>query len=70
MVEGVTVSHIGYLPQQTVVQRDFPAAVFEVVLSGLPEQNRDEAVLLRRGKEKSPAEFRIIGDRESEVPIV
>ncbi len=25
---------IGYLPQQTVVQRDFPASVFEVVLSG------------------------------------
>lgn len=25
---------IGYLPQQTVVQRDFPATVFEVVLSG------------------------------------
>lgn len=25
---------IGYLPQQTIVQRDFPASVFEVVLSG------------------------------------
>lgn len=25
---------IGYLPQQTVVQRDFPASVYEVVLSG------------------------------------
>ena len=25
---------IGYLPQQTVVQRDFPACVYEVVLSG------------------------------------
>lgn len=32
--EGVKVNHIGYLPQQTVVQRDFPASVFEVVLSG------------------------------------
>ncbi len=27
-------SKIGYLPQQTVIQRDFPASVFEVVLSG------------------------------------
>ena len=27
-------SEIGYLPQQTVVQRDFPASVWEVVLSG------------------------------------
>ena len=32
--EGVNVNQIGYLPQQTVVQRDFPASVFEVALSG------------------------------------
>ena len=32
--DGVRPHHIGYLPQQTVVQRDFPASVFEVVLSG------------------------------------
>ena len=27
-------NEIGYLPQQTVVQKDFPASVYEVVLSG------------------------------------
>ena len=32
--DGLLSSEIGYLPQQTVVQRDFPASVFEVVLSG------------------------------------
>ena len=32
--EGIKADHIGYLPQQTVVQRDFPASVYEVVLSG------------------------------------
>ncbi len=32
--EGLKHSEIGYLPQQTVVQKDFPASVFEVVLSG------------------------------------
>ena len=26
---------IGYLPQQTIVQRDFPASVWEIVLSGM-----------------------------------
>ncbi len=31
---GVTRREIGYLPQQTPVQRDFPASVREVVLSG------------------------------------
>ncbi len=32
--EGVNQSEIGYLPQQTQVQKDFPASVYEVVLSG------------------------------------
>lgn len=31
---GLKQNQIGYLPQQTIVQRDFPASVFEVVLSG------------------------------------
>ncbi len=31
---GVSPREIGYLPQQTAVQRDFPATVREVVLSG------------------------------------
>ena len=32
--EGFCLREIGYLPQQTVVQRDFPASVWEIVLSG------------------------------------
>ncbi len=32
--EGLKRTEIGYLPQQTVVQRDFPASVWEIVLSG------------------------------------
>ncbi|MDO4845031.1 MAG: metal ABC transporter ATP-binding protein [Oscillospiraceae bacterium] len=32
--DGLRQSEIGYLPQQTVVQRDFPASVWEIVLSG------------------------------------
>lgn len=31
---GLERREIGYLPQQTALQRDFPASVFEVVLSG------------------------------------
>lgn len=31
---GVKPTEIGYLPQQTQIQRDFPASVYEVVLSG------------------------------------
>ncbi len=32
--EGFKMNEIGYLPQQTDIQRDFPASVREVVLSG------------------------------------
>ncbi len=32
--DGLRQSEIGYLPQQTLVQRDFPASVKEIVLSG------------------------------------
>lgn len=32
--DGLKKNEIGYLPQQTVVQRDFPASVWEIVLSG------------------------------------
>jgi len=32
--EGLTRKEIGYLPQQTLVQKDFPATVREIVLSG------------------------------------
>ncbi|MGN0462236.1 MAG: metal ABC transporter ATP-binding protein [Ruminococcus sp.] len=32
--DGLKKNEIGYLPQQTIVQRDFPASVWEIVLSG------------------------------------
>ena len=32
--EGVKSDEIGYLPQQTVIQKDFPASVREIILSG------------------------------------
>lgn len=36
---GVKRADIGYLPQQTVVQRDFPASVWEIVISGCLGKN-------------------------------
>ena len=32
--EGLKENEIGYLPQQTAAQKDFPATVWEIVLSG------------------------------------
>ncbi|MCD7894450.1 MAG: metal ABC transporter ATP-binding protein [Erysipelotrichaceae bacterium] len=34
MSDGLKANEIGYLPQQSDVQKDFPASVYEVVLSG------------------------------------
>ena len=37
--DGLKQSEIGYLPQQALVQRDFPASVWEIVLSGCQARN-------------------------------
>ena len=37
--DGLTAKQIGYLPQQTTAQKDFPASVNEVVLSGCLGKN-------------------------------
>ena len=56
---GVSSKSIGYLPQQTPIQRDFPASVFEVVLSGcvshrgiLPFYTKNEKQLARKNMDK------------------
>ena len=36
--DGLKHNEIGYLPQQTIVQKDFPASVREIVLSGFQGQ--------------------------------
>ena len=57
--DGLTKKDIGYLPQQTLVQRDFPAAVREIVLSGCqaktglrPFYNKAEKKLAEDNMEK------------------
>lgn len=57
--EGLKKNEIGYLPQQTVVQRDFPASVREIVLSGCqgrcglrPFYNKEEKALASKNMER------------------
>lgn len=38
--DGLKKSEIGYLPQQSAIQRDFPSSVMEVVLSGALNKRR------------------------------
>ncbi len=57
--DDIKPTEIGYLPQQTVVQKDFPASVREIVLSGCqgragwrPFYNKEERLLAARNMAK------------------
>ena len=57
--DGLRPNEIGYLPQQTLTQRDFPASVREIVLSGCqsrcglrPFYNREEKDMAARNMER------------------
>lgn len=57
--DGLRANEIGYLPQQTVIQKDFPASVREIVLSGCqgrcglrPFYNREEKKLAEENMER------------------
>ena len=57
--DGLRKNEIGYLPQQPLVQRDFPASVKEIVLSGCqgrcgwrPFYNKEDKEIARRAMEK------------------
>ena len=61
--DGLKRNEIGYLPQQTPVQRDFPASVWEIVLSGCqsrcglrPFYNKEEKQLARENIQKMQIE--------------
>lgn len=57
--DGLQAHEIGYLPQQTVVQKDFPASVWEIVLSGTlskcgmrPFFRKEEKMLAKKNMER------------------
>lgn len=50
MGDGLRRNEIGYLPQQTIVQRDFPASVQEIVLSGCQSPLWTPPILQSGGK--------------------
>ena len=57
--DGLLTNEIGYLPQQTSIQRDFPASVSEIVLSGCqarcsirPFYSREEKKLAEENMER------------------
>lgn len=59
--EGITRRTVGYLPQQTAVQRDFPACVHEVVLSGCTGHGHIFGIRCAADREKASAALRELG---------
>ena len=54
---GVKPKEIGYLPQQTAAQKDFPATVWEVVLSGCLNRNSYFPFYTKENKERAKTEI-------------
>ena len=52
---------IGYLPQQTVVQKDFPASVWEIVISGCLSKNGLRPFYSKKDKEVAEANIKRLG---------
>ena len=53
MGDGLLKSKVGYLPQQSVQQKDFPASVWEVILSGCQNMSGYHPFYSKREKEKA-----------------
>ncbi len=51
--DGLTQSEVGYLPQQTVVQKDFPASSREIVLSGFQGKRKYSFSYTKEEKEEA-----------------
>lgn len=58
---GIKPVEIGYLPQQTIVQKDFPASVLEVVLSGCLNRRGLWPFYSQREKDRAKGNIRRLG---------
>lgn len=54
-------TEIGYLPQQTVVQKDFPASVWEIVISGCLSKTGLRSFYSKQEKEIAEANIKKLG---------
>ena len=59
--DGLKKTEIGYLPQQTNIQRDFPASVWEVVLSGCLNSLGGRLSYNREDRERAAANLERMG---------
>jgi len=58
---GLKQNQIGFIPQQTVVQKDFPTSVFEVVLSGNMSRHGLMPFYSRKDKQLARDKIKLLG---------
>ena len=68
--DGLKQNEIGYLPQQTDVQKDFPASVCEVVLSGRLNSRGLKPFYSREDRNQAYEKMEMLGIRELEKHCV
>lgn len=61
---GLRQQEIGYLPQQTDIQKDFPASVYEVVLSGRLNSRGLKPFYSREDKQQAYEKMGMLGIRD------
>ncbi len=59
--DGLQSAEVGYLPQQTVVQKDFPATVAEIVLSGCQGKSGVRPFYSRKQKQLAASNMERMG---------
>lgn len=62
--DGLRQSNIGYLPQQTDAQKDFPASVYEVVLSGRLNSRGIRPFYTSSDKKQAMEKMELLGIRD------
>lgn len=58
--DGLTKADIGYLAQQTVLQKDFPASVYEVVLSGCLKGRKFMPIFNKKDKQLADEKMELL----------
>jgi zinc transport system ATP-binding protein len=51
--DGLKARAVGYLPQQTAAQKDFPASAFEIILSGCLNSSKFIPFYTKKQREKA-----------------
>ena len=70
VAEGLKTTGIGYLPQQTAAQKDFPASVREVVLSGCLSRRGRRTLLFKNRKRYCSCQYGKTGYYPAGRPVL